>query len=345
MNYKEFANLVKTYTAKDIFTNIITIIKTIKSYNDVQKEQFAKLLLDLDFASLLEESKSQSLNDVIAVKCFIDFMNKNGTNINLDYFYERMIITGSTLCMTNEVHGNVNVSIDDDYLDPNYINYYLDSKFYNKKMVANLVLLSPYIIKKYDHIIVSDNKQDLIDYLHESCNLTQNTLYFAANSTRFKKKYSNLPIKELINLFSERLIEAEYESLVEDIIFHSNEEFVLSDSNFNFFFYKNLYKNKGSLGAFENSLVGYILQQPRIVNFFNSSQGNDDYYFDTITKIKYKKNIMSILKKIENINIVNKFDFKDFVNIDFREIIKEISDQEVIAFYADKIEVGLSIFS
>lgn len=145
-------------------------------------------MLDLDFASLLEESKSQSLNDVIAVKCFIDFMNENGTNINLDYFYERMILTKSNLCMTNEVNGNINVSINNDLLDPKYINYYFDSKFYNKKIVENLVRLNPNVIKKYDHIITSSKKQDLIDYVHENCNLSDVTTYFAINSSKFKKK-------------------------------------------------------------------------------------------------------------------------------------------------------------
>lgn len=342
MNYKEFANLIKTYSAKDIFANIMTIIKTIKSYNDSQKEQFAKLLLDLDFDSLLEEAKNQSLNDAIAVKCFIDFMNRNGTNVNLDSFYKRMIITRSILRMTNQVHGNINVSIENNYLDPNYINYYLNSKFYNKKIVANLVLLDPYVIKKYDNIITSDNKQDLIDHIHENCSFIQDTKYFAANSTRFKKKYSNLPIKELICLFNEKLIEREYESLIEDIIFHSNEEFILNNNEFGFFFYKKIYKNKGYLGAFETSLVNYVLQ-PRIVNFFNSLE--DEYYADVLFKIKDKKNIMSILKKIENTNLVSSFDFKDFTNIDFREIVKEVNNQEVIAFYVDKIEVGLSMFS
>lgn len=74
-------------------------------------------------------------------------------------------------------------------------------------------------------------------------------------------------------------------------------------------------------------------------------KGDIDYYGE-VFKVKInKKNIISLLKKIENVSIVSKFDLSELSITDFREIIKEINDQEVIAFYADKIEVGLSIFS
>lgn len=151
MNYVKLAKLMNSYSVKELLATTPQNLYIIRGYTSQILNKFCELIVNLDYDSIVEESQFYELDEVIPMKCLIEFMNKNhNININLNKIYNRIANQDFAYYMQNIDGNHQIISLDRKSVSAEYLEYYLKHKNYIEGIALQLVLKNHYIFEESD---------------------------------------------------------------------------------------------------------------------------------------------------------------------------------------------------
>lgn len=350
MNYVKLAKLMNSYSIRELLATTPQNLYIIRRYTPQILNEFCELIVNLDYDSIVEESQYYKIDEVIPMKCLIEFMNKNhNLNINLDKIYDRIANLDFAYYMQNIDGKHQIVSLNRKVVSAEYLEYYLKHENYIEDIALQLVFKNLSIFEEgdfdyADNEFANKNKQSIIDYIfyYYASNLGKNNRYFAKNCTEFKN-ISKMSIKEMVKIFESGDFYSKLKNEILELLIESKDQIYLNKKSLDF--YTEITEKFKKLGAFEDAATKELIKS-KVIELVTNNEITTDYLAENIlnslnTYISKKENVILVLEKIRSDKQAEIFANNLFLSKD--EFRRLASINQDIYYFAEQIGLGIFI--